>query len=816
MSQENKGGMKRRDFLKVLGVVGGTAAVTTSCSEPVEQIIPYVVPPENVVPGIPQFYTTTCRECSAGCGIIVKNRDGRAIKVEGNPDSPNSKGKTCALGQASLQGLYNPDRVRSPLRWNEETNRHEPIGWEQGETILADKINEIVSAGNSRKIAYISNEISGSYSNLLNEFLTKLGGARHYTYETFTHEPLKKANEIAFGNNTIPKYKLSEAKYLLSFGADYLETWLSTTENALGFSKIRDVDHGKTGKIVHVEPRNSMTAANADKWVDIKPGTEQYLALGIANVILKKGWNKLSAGPASSLISSYTPSKVSKLTEVSEELINEIAKDFSKNKSLAIGGGAATTASNATETLVAVNILNYITGNIGKTIDFSDTLSISNANSYKEIVKLVEDMKAGRIELLFVHNVNPLFTLPKQLEVEKALEKVPFIVSLSSFLDETSEKSNLVLPESTNFESWGDYRSSSKYINIIQPAMRPVFNTKGAGDLIISVSKKVDSTNNLFDTSSFYDYLRKSWKELASSQGYGTDFETFWKKILVEGGVEINKPSVTVSLSSAVSNVNFRDPEFKGDGGYYFVAYPSYRLYDGRGANKPWLQELPDAITTAVWDSWIEIHPENASKMGLKDGSFVKVDSPQGSFEAQVFVYEGIRKDTIAMPLGQGHTSYGRYAKGRGVNPIEYLPSFTDKLSGGLAWLSTKVNVSSLGKGEMLVRTQYTKSQEDRKVAQTVSLDDLKHGKHDDHHGEHGEHPDFYPEREYKNYRWGMAIDLNKCTGCGSCVTACYAENNIAFVGKAQVAKRREMSWIRIQRFFDHRVVVYTIHHHDI
>ncbi len=800
MSEENKGGMKRRDFLKVLGVVGGTAAVTSSCSEPVEQIIPYVIPPENVVPGIPQFYTTTCRECSAGCGIIVKNREGRAIKVEGNPENPVNQGKTCALGQASLQGLYNPDRVRSPLRFNKETNRLEPIGWEQGETILADKINEIVSNGNAKKIVYLSNDISGTYSDLIDKWLNNIGGAKRYVYETFSHEPLRKANQISFGKAVIPKYKIDECKYLLSFGADYLETWLSPTSNAIGFSKIRDVDHGKTGKIIHVEPRNSMTAANADKWVDIKPGTEQYLALGIANVIVRKGWNKVSSGPATSIISKYNPSKVSELTDVSVEVIDEIAKGFAKNKSLAIGGGAANSATNATETMVAVNILNYIVGNVGKRVDFSDSLSISNANSYEEITGLVEEMRAGEVEMLILHNVNPQFTLPKALKVEDALAKVPFVVSFSSFLDESTENSDLILPESTSFESWGDYRPSSKYVNIIQPSMTPVFNTKDAGDIIISASKKIESTKNLFKTPNYYEYLRNSWKELADSQGFGGNFEEFWKEVLINGGIKISKPTQSVNLSSNINSVKFKDPEFSGDGEFYFITYPSYKLYDGRGANKPWLQELPDAITTAVWDSWIEIHPDNANKMGLRDGSFVKVDSPEGSFEAQVFVYEGIRKDTIAIPLGQGHKSYGRYAKDRGVNPLEFLPSTVDRLSGGFAWLSTKVNVSGTGKESLLVRTQYTKSQEDRKVAQNITLDELKHDKH---HGEHHEHPDFYPKKEYINYRWGMSIDLNKCTGCGSCVTACSAENNIPFVGKAQIANRREMSWIRIQRFFE-------------
>ncbi|MCY3986572.1 MAG: molybdopterin-dependent oxidoreductase, partial [Candidatus Dadabacteria bacterium] len=797
--KENKAnnGMKRRDFLKVLGVAGGTAAVAGSCSEPVEQLIPYVIPPENFIPGVPKFYSTTCRECSSGCGLVVKNREGRAIKVEGSPESPVNRGKTCAVGQASLQGLYNPDRVRSPLRKNAETRRLEPIGWKRGEEILAEKLN----SRSSGKVVYLSNNVSGTYSKFVAEFLKPLRG-EHYVYETFSHEPIRKANSIVFGRDEIPSYRIDKANYLLSFGADYLETWLSSVSNSIGYSELRNIDHGKTGKVVHVEPRCGMTASNADTWISAKPGTEQYVALGIANSMISKGFNKVAPGPIAAMVSRYSPKKVAELTDVPADTIEKIARDFTTSRSLAIGGGAANTGSNATETMVAVNILNYLAGNIGRTVDFSDPLSISDASTFSEIERLVEEMRSGRVEVLILHNVNPVFTLPGELKISEALEKVPFVVSLSSFLDETSEKAHLVLPESTSFESWGDYSPKKSVTGIIQPVMRPVFNTKSPGDALISVSKNVEALKNTFDSKKYYDYLRSSWKNRAAVLSPGTSFEKFWENLVVKGSVTTIPAPVNVALSSSISSVSFSEPQFRGEGDFNLIAYPSYRFLDGRGANKPWLQELPDALTTSVWDSWLEINPSVAAKMGLEDGSYVKVDTPGGSFEVQVFVYEGIRPDTVAVPLGQGHTSYGRYAKGRGVNPFALLPAATDALSGGLSLLSTKVSVSSLRKRDLLVRTQYTKTQGDRHVAKTVALDQIGH--HNGHHGsEHSEHPDFYPDLKYAKYRWGMAIDLNKCTGCGACVTACYAENNIPFVGKKQVAKRREMNWIRIERFFE-------------
>lgn len=963
MSENKNNGLSRRDFLKVVGIAGGTAAVTGACSgDPVEQIIPYVIPPESYVPAVPKFYASTCRECPAGCGIVVKNRDGRAIKVEGNPSNPLNNGSTCARGQASLQGLYNPDRIRSPLGRKENRKNLVPIGWDEGIDTLSGKINELVSSGRGSRIAYLSNNVSGTLDSLINKWIGSMGG-RRYTYESFSYDPIKEANRICFGIDKIPTYRIEKAEYVLSFGADFLETWLSPTYFARGFSEIRTYKNGKMGKVIQVEPRASVTAASADLWVAVKPGTEVFLALGIANVMIRNKLNKRNYSAVRSLISEYTAEKVSKLTDVPVETINQIASDFSKNKSIAIGGGVATSGTNATETMVAVNVLNYLAGNIGSTVDFSDTLSLSSVSSFKGITKLFQDMKDGKVELLIVHGTNPAFTLPKSLKAVEALSEVDYIVSLSSFMDETTEMASLVLPDHHPLESWGDYRVNRSYTGIIQPVMHPIFNTKSTGDLILEVSKKIDSTKELFEEPSYYEYLRNSWKKFAPTKSPSSKgFEVFWKESLKNGGIKLGisprKVSINVlqkagshqdtttrspqdstidkildelgtvgkkiailiekvkdfisgvSIDKAVEAIygagvqvlvlfiaiqlftyigaasiasiiiasgfsyrplaliftalrkygfneifpsvvqkfkeqgvtkeeilitienypkevkkevklklkewvnenweetsypptlnylKFSEPNIKGDGEFYFVTYPSYRYYDGSGANKPWLQELPEALSTSVWDSYVEVHPDTANKLGIREGSYLNIRSPQGEFKVQAFVYEGIRPDTVAVPMGQGHTSYGRYAKGRGVNPLDLLPDVRDARSGGLAFLSTKVSVSNAGSHSLLVRTQYTKTQHDRDVAKAVTLGDLKKGGYDKHHEEY----DFYPPREYAKHRWAMNIDLSKCTGCGACVTACYAENNIPFVGKDQVAKRRDMAWIRIERYFD-------------
>ncbi|HVY55687.1 MAG TPA: molybdopterin-dependent oxidoreductase [Thermodesulfobacteriota bacterium] len=797
MSQDKKGGIKRRDFLKIIGVAGGTAAVAGGCSNPAEQLIPYVIPPEGIIPGVPNFYASTCRECPAGCGIVVKNREGRAIKVEGNPKNPINMGGSCAEGQAMLQGLYNPDRLRSPLLRN-DLGRLQPLGWDDAQKTLAEKIDAIRKNG-SGKIVFLSDHIEGTLGNLISDWMSAIGG-EHITYEVYSYEPLKEANRIVFGIDKIPTYSIDKSKYLLSFGADFLETWLSPTLYTRQFSQMHSYENGSMGKFVYVDPRAGLTGVNADEWVSVKPGTEALLALGIASAIVSGGMSSNGGGGFAGLLGNYTPEKVSSVTDVPVDTIKRIAKEFSSAQpSLAIGGGVANTATNATETQVAINILNYVAGNVGQTIDFGNPLTLSNVSSFKQVSSLVDSMKNGQVALLFIYNVNPVFTLPKSLGFEDALGKVPNVVSFSSFMDETTEKAGLLLPDNTTLESWGDFIPDGKVHGLIQPIMTPVFNTKGTGDVILAVAAQLDGLKGRYTQATFYDYLRDSWKQAWTGVAGGGDFETFWKDALENGGFYREAAPAQVSVSGNISGISFSEPEFKGDGDYFFVAYPSYKYYDGRGANKPWLQELPDAITTGVWDSWVEMHPDTAAKLGVKTGDFVKIESPEGAIETQAYVYEGIRPDTLAVQIGQGHTSYGRYAKDRGVNPIAILPVSTDRGTGSFAWLTTKVKASGTGRHAQFVQTQYTTTQHDRDVAQMVALTELERGIHREEEKE----PDFYPEVEYARYQWGMSIDLQKCTGCGACVTACYAENNIAFVGKELVAKRRDMSWIRIERYFE-------------
>lgn len=798
-------GLDRRDFLKLLGA-SAAAPVVSCASKPVETIIPYVVQPEEITPGVATHYATVCQECPAGCGMVVRTREGRAVKVEGNPSHPLSQGGLCARGQASLQGLYNPDRIRQPLYRN-EAGELTPLSWPEAEAMLAERLQKIRVEGRADKITFLAGQLPDSVYSLATQWLEALGSSRLKTYEPFGFEALRQANQVCFQQASIPTYDLAKAHFLLGLGTDFLETWHSPTHYARAFSQM----HGATspGKFVQVESRMSLTGANADEWLAIKPGREAFLALGLAHLILPD-----SSVPAeektrlSQLLEPYSPERVASVTEVPVGTIRRLAQEFVTSRpSLALGGGIAASSRQETASLIAVNLLNYIAGNIGETVRFYERPETQQVSSYSALFSLIDAMQRGEIPLLLLANTNPAFSLPPSSGFAEALTRVPFVVSFSSFPDETTEQADLVLPDHTPLESWGDSHPEAGVYGLMQPVMQPVFETQALGDTLLSVAAQVDETlSESLPWKSFFEYVQAAWKERHGNNSKLDDFDTFWRHALQQGGVWQAAEQLPVQLSSAVFETSFSEPTFDSPAGVdedtlTFIAYPSSRYYDGRGANKPWLQELPDPITQAVWDSWLEIHPETAERLGIAEGDLLTISSPQGTIEASAYFYAGLWRDAVAMPIGLGHSSYGRYAQGHGANPVRLLSARAETASGGFPWLSTTVRLARTGKRAPLVTTDGSRQQLGRGIAQAMTA-----GQHDEqHHADHAEHPvrDMYPEVEYAEYRWGMSIDLSACIGCGACVTACYAENNIPVVGEDMVAQGREMSWLRIERYFE-------------
>jgi molybdopterin-containing oxidoreductase family iron-sulfur binding subunit len=802
--------IRRRDFFKLLGAGGATAALMGCAEAPPEQVVPYLIPPEESIPGVAIWYATVCRECPAGCGMLARTREGRVVKVEGNPVHPVNQGRLCARGQASLQGLYNPDRIQQPLL-RAPDGQFRPISWDEAEKRVAVRLTALYQQGQTDRVVFVTPHLTGSLDALIDTWLAALGSAHRLRYEAFAYEPLRVANRITFGREVIPTYDIAQAELLLSFGADFLETWLSPVAYAREFAAMRAYRDGRIGTFFYVGPRLSVTAANADDWIATRPGTEGFLAFGMIHVILAEGLAatlpEKEREQLTALARPYTPKRVAELTEISEGTIYRLARLFALSRpSLALGGGIATTGSNATATCVAVNLLNYVAGNIGTTVRFGPVARTGPNGTYRDMLKLIDAMHAGRIEVLFLYGTNPMFTLPEAAGFWQALQKVPLVVSFSSFPDETAGAAHLVLPDHTPLESWGDHMPWQGVHGLMQPVMRPLFRTKAVGDVLLALARRVsDQMAQRFPQPTFYAYLRDRWQALHQRLEPDTDFDAFWEKALKQGGVweEVQPESVTLTDEA------FRIPveDVRLDGGIAatlsLYLYPSLIHFDGRGANRPWLQELPEPMTQIVWDNWLEIHPETARRLGISEGELVEVKSPFGGVELPVHLYPWVRPDVVAVPLGQGHTALGRYAENRGANPMALLPARAEPRAGSMVHLATKVKLARTGKHYMLVSTVGSDRQGTRGIAQAIPLTEVRaraEGK-----AALEEMPQMYPAHPHPEHRWGMAVDLNACIGCSACAVACYAENNIAVVGKDWVSEGREMAWLRIERYVEDR-----------
>ncbi|MFQ5847244.1 MAG: molybdopterin-dependent oxidoreductase [Candidatus Methylomirabilales bacterium] len=788
--------VNRRDFFKILGIGGGTAAMVGCSAQPPETLIPYVVPPDEIIPGQATWYATVCRECPAGCGMLVKTMEGRAIKVEGNPDHPVNRGRLCARGQASLQGLYNPDRLRQPQRKGTD-GQWRPIAWEEGEKLLATHLAELRGQGN--RIAFVTPLLTGSVDHLIEAWLEAFGGGRHLRYEAVSYESLREANRVAFGTDAIPFYDLEQTELILAFGADFLETWLSPVEFARQFASMRTYRQGRMGRFVYIGPRLSLTGANADEWLAVRPGTEGFLALGMIQVILGEGLaTSLPAREEAALrklAAPWTPAAVAERAGISADQVQVLARAFARARpSLALADGKT---SNGTATCLAVNLLNYVVGNVGRTVRFGPTAAAGHISTYREMRNLLEAMEAGEIPLVLLAGGNPVFALPEGERFRKALAKIPLVVSFASFLDETANAAHLILPDHTFLESWGDHEPWEGARGLQQPAMRPLYDTRALGDVLLSLAKQI-GLNERFPWEDSYSYLRGEWKALHRTLKSTEDFESFWAGALQHGGLFRSSRARSVGLEPTAFRYRFEPAKIVGEtDSPTLIPYPSPFFYDGRMANRPWLQELPDALTQIVWDNWLEIHPADAKPLGVQEGDLLRIESPLGHVELPAHLSGGVRPGTVAVPVGQGHTAFGRYATGRGANPIPLLSAKPEERSGGLPWIATGVTITPTGKRHPLVSTSGSDRPNDREIIQTIPLATLQSGRHAK------APPHFlqiYPEHPHHHHRWGMTIDLNACIGCGACVTACYAENNIPVMGKEQVGAGREMSWIRVER----------------
>lgn len=748
----------RRNFLKFCGFGFASAAIMSSCENPVKKAIPYLNKPEDVTPGMASHYASTYFDGLDYSSILVKVRDGRPIKIEGNALSPLTKGGSSARVQASVLSLYDGHaRLKGPSKSGED------IDWQTLDNEVISKLNEISDAGEAI-VLLTSNIISPSTLKLIEEFKTFYPGTRHVIYEPDSFSGMLMANMSTYGQAVIPDYRFEKAEVIVSFMADFLGTWLNPLEFASGYAAMRSLTNGEQKLSYHIQYETgvSISGSKADKRVRIKPSSVGGLLTGLYNSIAAlAGAEALPGGTAHESFGELAP----KLWE-------------SRSKSLVICG------TNDPDEQILVNAINNLLGNVGNTISYATPL-LTRKGMDSEMETLINDMKSGKAGGLILWNVNPAFDYYNPEAIIEGLKNLKVTVSLNTSLDETLGHILYSAPEHHYLESWGDAEPKKGYFSLAQPAIRPIYNTRQAQD---SLLKWMNSDKD------YYTYLKEYWQNNILNAG-----DSAWRKALQDGVFQISaaaaEPGFTGSGIIAAAQKLTASAEAQG---FEIHLYQTIAIGTGRYANNPWLMEMPDPVSKVCWDNFAAVSPGTAQEMGLIKGNMIKI----GNLELPVLIQPGQADKTISLALGYGHTGFGKVADGVGVN---VFPLSTISKNCRTYHINGIEPVKAAGEYK-LASTQMHHSMEGRPIVRETTLAGYLE-KPDSGNELHAEfekkHVTLYKETEFKGHHWGMAIDLNTCIGCSACVIACQAENNVPVVGKEEVMKSRIMHWIRIDRYYN-------------
>jgi anaerobic selenocysteine-containing dehydrogenase len=747
--------MDRRTFFKLTGLAGATAAAA-GCAENKDslKLIYSQVVPEEIVPlGQEAWFATLCQECRAGCSLLVRIVEGRAKKIEGNPLFPVNRGKTCARGQAALQGLYNPDRWKSPQRRGPEGSL-QPIEWEDALAEAAGSLERLRE--NGQKLLLVTPPVTGHLHLMFHHFSEAFASADWVRWAPFEDTVLRRAVRDNLGLNRLPTYRIEDADFLLTFGCDFLATEMSPVHLANQYGRFRQGDPraGLRGRRLrgvwyHFEPRLSVTASNADRWIPVEPGYEGMVALALARLLVEQARLSLTAAERRRWLQAVAVVSVEEAERhidaprgTLEELVDRLMQ---VERPLVIGGGTAAATDNGLVNLWAIQALQTLLGDTdeGGPVRTNPPSPLKALEAFQEAGDGTElrDAASGfqRLEeigrqtlaagdppygAVLVWGVDLLHTLPAGSAFRKAFERIPVRISATPYPDDTSQKATLVLPTSTPLESWGDGVPDPgpglSAWALAQPTVPPLYGTRAPGDLLLDLARRLGGgvaealpwkdTAQALDDSLFQFYDR-----YATEIG-GAPYEEFFNRIVAQGGwfqshesngfVPLSEQTARVSKSFPLSAPGQIEPSFEGEADsfpFYLLPYPSLALLAGDGANRPWLQELGDPLTTVAWGTWAEVNPRTASSLGLQDGDEVRLETPFGSVMLPVYIYPGVRPDTVAVPAGGGHKKFGRYAEGRGANVMDLLPATMEDRTGAFAWISTRVRVTPTGrKGEMV------------------------------------------------------------------------------------------------------------------
>ncbi|MEX2426572.1 MAG: molybdopterin-dependent oxidoreductase [Thermomicrobiaceae bacterium] len=704
--------MRRRDFLKLLAVSTTGAVLFTGCklggyAETEFQKQSPVDHPADIPFGRDNWYATALPAVGGGIGVIVRIFEGRAKKIEGNPDFPLNTGKSGPRAQAIVQEVYHPDRIEGPMRRN--GGGFERISW-------SDAITEVAGlVSNATSPMLVTEPVSGAIARVAGEF-AELAGAEHVVYEPDEFVVLRQAMQAVFGTERFPMLDLANAGSIVSFGADFLHNWISPVQFSVGYGEFRQGADRERGTYLHVSPRLSDSAASADHWYPNSPGTEGMIALAVANAMIEEG--VVSEERASEVYSGvtlgdYAPSAVAEATGLSEDQIREIARELGQNTpSIAIAGGSAAAHTNGLFNLAAVFALNYLTesvnteGGLLLNTGSPDTEVLPNrigGSSYSDWDGYIESMIAGDVDLLMVHRANPAFGMPSASRISEALDQVSTVVSFSSFMDETTSQADLILPDHTTLEQWGldvpDPAPGFQLVSVQQPVVEPFVGTRQFGDVLMAIAEEAGSSLTWSSMQSAVQEMGMSLASVGRGLPDATEEREFFLEMQTQGGWWDEESTAGDAPSAPEEMPSPAEPQFTGDESeydFYLLPFVTNSWEYGETANLPWLQGLPDPITTAVWTSWVELNPNTADDLGVALGDLVRVESPSGSIEVPVYVNPAAPPNVAAIPIGQGHTGYTRYAEDRGANPIEIVAAQTESGTGALAWAATRVRIEPL------------------------------------------------------------------------------------------------------------------------
>jgi len=794
----------RRKFLALLSA--SAAFVATSCSDYRDKgrLVPYNKQPEEITLGIANYYASTCTACSNYCGILIKIREGRPIKVDGNPDHPINQGKICVKGQGNIFNLYDPERLKEPAFVTGTSGYMTNVSWNDVDTKIVQELKKIVSQG--KEIAIITHSIySPTQEKLLNEFSDIFKTAKVYSYELFDYSTVSNAYSKSFGLSNLPVVKLENAKIIVSLESDFLGTEGNILENIRKYSQRRNIkDPSNFNKLYVVEGSVSLTGANADVRIRLRPDAIEEFVLSLLNELIinrniapkykniKEVIDKLNKYNLSQTIEKFKLDK-DKIKNLVDDLVEH------RTESYIIGSYKLSES-----THIAINFLNEILGN---TQLFSDeTISAPSFPllTSAEVERLITAMNSGMVGAVIHFDTNPVFHFSPELNYSEALTKVPLVITLTENLTETAVLSHYVLPISHTFESWGDYMIRKGVYSLQQPVINPIYNTRQKETILLNWIRE----NKNFSEDIYYLYLKNNWeKSIYTQQQTKIDFNKFWLLSLHDGVFIAKQSRQQLPQYNYSTFISTKFNEILSDG-FVLTLTSSYFIGDGRFANNGWLQEIPHPISKIVWDNYAAISPETAKKLGLDSNNKIEISVEGRKLIIPVFIQPGMSDDTISIELGYGRTKSGVVASDVGFNACMLIGK-NPLIS---KWMYDNVNIKKVDGNYSLVSTQehYPIDNQRFKDIQ-LKREIIFEGTVE----KYLEDPEFLkkekkqvtlfsitPEVKYEGYKWGMAIDLNKCIGCASCVAACNVENNIPVVGKDQVERNREMHWIRIDRYF--------------